>query len=384
MKIGIVGNYGNDNQGDESVLEGIITQIENTFQIERKEILVFTNNPEQTNRRYGTNTAPLFINRGPDPMKFLATIRHHRRIVKSLDLLIIGGGGILMDLYRSNPFVFGIYGLLVKWTKTPAAVFGVGVGPINTVTGKKFIKMIGNAVNTITVRDHVSKQLLIDIGVKTQINVILDPAFYLPFNGEKNPNKRAVKIGVTALPYYHGSYWPTNDDAKYRAYIQGMAANLDHILDQEPDGTVQFFSTKHPHDTNTTKDIRDLMEHKDRTTVWDQLLTHKEIINIAAEQDIVIGTRLHSLILSIVAKTPVIAVGYHDKVRDVMDAIGCSENALTISQVSKDHQSILSIYEEINRNWEFHLEKFSSLADHITQESTDGMELIKAMYEEAK
>src|SRR5690625_763302 len=92
--IGIVGNYGNDNQGDESVLEGIITQLENAFPIERKDIIVFTNNLEQTKKRYRTDVAPLFINRKTDPMKFIATIMHHRKVFPSLDLLIIGGGGI--------------------------------------------------------------------------------------------------------------------------------------------------------------------------------------------------------------------------------------------------------------------------------------------------
>lgn len=380
MKIGIVGNYGNDNQGDESVLEGIIIQLENAYPIERKDILVFSNNLKQTRERYGTDAAPLFIDRKTDPMKFIATLLHHRKIVSSFDLLIIGGGGILMDLYRSNPFVFGIYGLLVKWTRVPAAVFGVGVGPIRSFFGKKFIKMIGNAVQTVTVRDRVSKKLLEDIGVKTPINVTLDPAFYLHSKGEKKTSAKATKIGVTALPYFHDSYWPTRDDEKYNGYIEGMAANLDNILDKEPNGTVQFFSTKHPYDTNTTKDIRQLMKHKERANVYDELLTHQEIMSLIAEQDLVIGTRLHSLILSIVTKTPIIAVGYHDKVRDVMEAVHCKESTLTISEVSKDHQCILPIYEALNNNWESTLEKFDTMADELIQESTDGMDKVKSIY----
>jgi len=380
MRIGIVGNYGNDNQGDESILEGIITQLENAFPIERKDILVFSNNIEQTKQRYGTDAAPLFIQRKTDSMKFFATIHHHRKIFPSLDLLIIGGGGILMDLYRSNPFVFGIYGLLVRMTKVPAAIFGPGVGPINTFIGKKFIKMIATSAKVITVRDQQSKQMLLDIGVKQPINVIMDPAFYLPFKEEQKKNDKPLKIGVTAITYFHGSYWPTHDEEKYGAYIRGMAANLDHILDKEPDVEIQFFATKHPYDTNTTKDIRELMRHKERTVVCDQMLTHQEIISLIAELDLVIGTRLHSLIMSIVAKTPVIAVGYHDKVMDVMKAVGCEENTLTINQVSKDPECMLPIYEAMGRNWEATLTKFDKLGGKIIEESPNGMDLIKTIY----
>ena len=379
MKIGIVGNYGNDNQGDESILEGIITQLENSLPIERKDILVFSNNLEQTRQRYGTDAAPLFIERKTDPMKFFATIFHHRKIVRSLDLLIIGGGGILMDLYKSNPFVFGIYGLLVRMTRVPAAIFGPGVGPIETFIGKKFIKMIANSAQVITVRDQQSKQMLQDIGVKKSIHVIMDPAFYLPFNEEQKKNEKPLKIGVTAITYFHGSYWPTHDEKKYNAYIEGMAKNLDQIMDKEPDAKIQFFATKHPYDTNTTKDIRELMEHKDRTIVCDRMLTHREIIELISRQDIVIGTRLHSLILSIVAKTPIIAVGYHDKVMDVMKAAQCEDNTLTIKQVSEDPKCILPIFEQMAHNWENTLMKFNKLGDQITQESPNGMDLIKTI-----
>ena len=309
-------------------------------------------------------------------MKFIATFMHHRKLFKHLDLLLIGGGGILQDLYRNNAFVFGIYGLQ-KWTKTPAAIFGAGAGPLETFIGKQLIKMVANSVNMINVRDHASEQLLKSIGVKKPINIIMDPAFYLPFQEKQQKNSQAIKIGVTAITYFHGSYLPTNDDEKYNAYIQGMAKNLDSILDQEPLAQVQFFSTKHPYDTNTTKDIRNLMKHKDRAAVCDQMLTHQEIIQLIAEQDLVIGTRLHSLILSIVAKTPIIAVGYQKKVMEVMESVGCKEYSLTIEEVSAHPQCMLPIYEAMNLNWEPTLDKFNELVEHIIQESPDGMDLIK-------
>lgn len=379
MRIGIVGNYGNDNQGDESILEGIITQLEIAYPIERGDILVFTNNPEQTKQRYGTDAAPLFINRKSDPMKVVATIAHHRKIFRTLDLLIIGGGGILMDLYRNNAVVFAMYGILVRMTKVPAAIFGAGVGPIQTAFGQRLIKMTANSAKVIAVRDEGSRQLLKDIGVKKQVNVITDPAFYLPFTEGQKRSRKPLKIGVTAITYFHDSYWPTHDEEKYQGYIRGMAANLDRIMEKEPDAEIQFFATKHPYDTNTTKDIRDLMQYKDRTEVCDRMLTHREIISLIAEQDLVIGTRLHSLILSIVAKTPVIAVGYHEKVIDVMSSVGCKDYTFTIKQVSEDHDCMLPVYEGMAANWESTLDQFDQLAGRIIEGSPDGMELVKTI-----
>ena len=52
MKIGIVGNYGNDNNGDEAILLSIIKQVTSTFNIGSEQLTVFSNNPEQTAKRY--------------------------------------------------------------------------------------------------------------------------------------------------------------------------------------------------------------------------------------------------------------------------------------------------------------------------------------------
>ncbi|MEK4253408.1 hypothetical protein [Ureibacillus sp. FSL K6-2830] len=63
MKIGIVGNYGNDNNGDESILLSIIMQLEQAFNISREDITVFSNNTQQTSEQYGVQSYPLYYKR---------------------------------------------------------------------------------------------------------------------------------------------------------------------------------------------------------------------------------------------------------------------------------------------------------------------------------
>ena len=60
MKIGIVGNYGNDNNGDESILFGIIEQVKQTFSVTSADITVFSNNMQQTSEQYGVQSYPLY------------------------------------------------------------------------------------------------------------------------------------------------------------------------------------------------------------------------------------------------------------------------------------------------------------------------------------
>lgn len=59
MRIGIVGNYGNDNNGDESILYSIIQQVKEVFPVDDQDITVFSNNTQQTSERYGVKSYPV-------------------------------------------------------------------------------------------------------------------------------------------------------------------------------------------------------------------------------------------------------------------------------------------------------------------------------------
>lgn len=380
MTIGIVGNYGNNNQGDEAILEGIIIQLEKAYHIKREEILVFSNNPEQTRERYGVQSVNLFQRRKTDPMKLIATIIHNRPIIRNLDVLLIGGGGILMDLYRNNPIVYGMYGWLAKITKTPAIIYGAGAGPISTKLGKILLKSLGNTAKVLMVRDPKSKQLLQSIGVTKRIEVISDPAFFV-HPPESKVKKSNLQIGVTAVPYYYKNYWPRRNDQKYNNYIQGMAQNFDQLLDEHPSANINFFST-HPRDIAVTKEICQLMNNQDQVTVCEQGLTHREILELISEQHLVIGTRLHSLILSLVTETPIIAISYHRKVQDFMDSIGCEHHVIPIEKLHEQHDFFLNQYNEMNRDWNGAIARFQAIKYDLQNEEPNGMDIVKEIYPE--
>ncbi|SES88514.1 polysaccharide pyruvyl transferase CsaB [Oceanobacillus limi] len=387
MAIGIVGNYGNDNEGDEAILEGVIVQLEEAYEIERKEIVVFSNNPEQISNKHGVQSVELFQKKKSDPMKFLATVIHNKPIIRDLDLLIIGGGGILMDLYRNGAIIYGMYGWLAKLTNTPYVIYGAGAGPISTLLGRTILKSLGNSANLITVRDPKSKALLESIGVKKPIHVISDPAFFVKAPKPIANKLDKLQIGVTAVPYYNINYWPVEDKSKYNHYINGMATNLDNLLREYPNAKVNFFSTKHPYDTEVTKDIRELMRYKGRSVVYEEEMklekkgmNHKEILQFIGEQDIVIGTRLHSLILSLVTNIPIIAISYHQKVKDFMDSIDCSDLVIPIDELSEREDFFLKTYMEMEKDWSETVKKFETITNNVKNKSPKGMDLVKTVY----
>ena len=90
FRIGISGSYGGMNLGDEAILEGILGQIRATVPAD---ITVFSRNPSDTIARHKVERA--VSARSLTRSEVMPEIRE-------LDLLVLGGGGILYDRDAAN------------------------------------------------------------------------------------------------------------------------------------------------------------------------------------------------------------------------------------------------------------------------------------------
>lgn len=373
MKIGIVGNYGNNNNGDEAILAGILEQVKENYSIPAENIVVFSNNPPQTSNRFGVESAPLYYKRSSAVMTAIETIRKNRSIVRELDMLIIGGGGILMDFYNREAQLFGSYGYMAKRGKVPYIIYGCGAGPITSTTGKFFIRRLVNHAESASVRDPKSRDLLKKIGVRKNVQIVGDPSFALPSQTNEKSQDRIRNIGVTVVPYYNLAYWPEANDIKYESYVQGMAENLD-ALAGEKDVHIHLFSTKYPHDVDVTVDVFNRMQNQECVTVNKENLSPEEIIRISSEQDLLIGTRLHSVYLAVNAETPVMAISYHHKVADFMDMMNMNDRTIQIESLTQNNRAVLDIVNHMEQDWPEHLREAKSLANHMNELAKLGVE----------
>ncbi|WP_240374366.1 polysaccharide pyruvyl transferase family protein [Bacillus piscicola] len=376
MKVGIIGNYGHNNNGDEAILAGLLHQLTTKGEIKKENIVVFSNNPSNTTAKHGIAAVPLLYKEGSVLKSGLKTIVNSRKVMKQLDLLLIGGGGLLMDMYKRDAPLYSVLGLTGKYSGCEVAVHGVGAGPITTTTGKFFIKKLIHASTSVTVRDDKSKQLLKEIGVQKQVGVIYDPAFSVPAFERHQYSSEIRKVGITAVPYFSQHYWPVADEEKYEAYISGMAASLDKLIVQKGIH-VTFFSTKYPEDVQVTKDIAKLMEHRDGVDIVEENLSPQEIVETAAAQDLVIGTRLHSLILSVNAGTPVIGIEYHKKVKDFMSEIKKEAYSVAIDKLTAENAGIVAAFEKAAQNWQHLQNETEADSEHLREKATEGLKWLQ-------
>ena len=375
VKIGIVGNYGNDNNGDEAILLSIIRQLQKAFGVETQNITVFSNNPKQTAERYNVQSAPLYIRGKNAAFTFAKTFRTNTSVVKKLDFLVIGGGGILMDLYKREAPLYGSYAMMAHSNNVPYVVYGCGAGPLTSSLGQFFIRYMCKHAKNVSVRDPKSEALLKKIGVQKDIFIIGDPAFSLEAE-RKGYSNRPLKIGVTAVPYYNASYWPSGDEEKYNNYIKGMAKNLDKIIDKYG-VQIQFYATKYPQDADVTKDIQKLMKNPQNTNVLEENLPPQRILEVSSELDVVIGTRLHSLILATDTQTPLIGVSYHTKVNDFMQMAGLGEYSIDIEQLHKKDDYFERLISKMTNNWPAAIKLAQKTNENFKDKAEYGLYLLR-------
>ncbi|MFB4161652.1 polysaccharide pyruvyl transferase family protein [Geomicrobium sp. JSM 1781026] len=371
MKVGIIGNYGHSNNGDEAILIGVLAQLE-ALGIQKHNIVIFSNNPTQTTQQYKVHAVPLLIKKGNALFSARATLNQAKTIMKGLDLVIIGGGGLLMDMYRRDAPLYSSLGRMAKRSGCRVIIHAVGAGPIKTKAGHFFIRRLVKIADSVSVRDDSSKQLIEQVTDREDITVVTDPAFAIQDGAKRKFSKELKKIGITAAPYFSSQYWPVHDEGKYQNYIKGMAEAADQLIDQY-DAEVSFFSTKHPQDTDVSSDIRSYMKHKENSSIIDEELLPHDILRVASQQDVVIGTRLHSLILSVTAGTPVIGVEYHHKVKHFMQTIGEDTFSCEIgNHPSSIVQSVASFY----NNWEDTQKRFEEKSIELRRRSYSSLENI--------
>ena len=162
-RVAISGSYGGMNLGDEAILEVVLRDLRADLDVD---VVVFSRNAEDTERRHKVRAVPIREMHKNDVFGEL----------RKLDLLIVGGGGILFDGLVADVLRD------VNWAKElriPVMVYAVSVGPLKTPESKQLVVSALNKVDKITVRENEAKRILHDLGIEQEIEVTADPGLLL-------------------------------------------------------------------------------------------------------------------------------------------------------------------------------------------------------------
>lgn len=293
----VAGYYGYQNSGDDAILHSICDDI---LQLEiETEIMVLSNKPEVTKQEYPVESVYRF------------SFRAVWKAVRKCDVVVMGGGSLIQDMTstRSLYYYLGILWMAKLFGK-PAMLYGNGIGPIRKWYNKPFTRMTLNRINTITLREHLSKEMLNQLKIsKPMIEVTADPVFNLNLKEEISIKELVEKEQIPMdKPFVVVLFrkWGDSD-----SYIRKMAAVCDQIVSRYQYNIV-FIAMKYPNDLTISDMIRRKM--KQPAYLIKAKYPEEMIISFMGQSRLIMSMRLHGLIYGAMKRVPLIGFNYDPKV----------------------------------------------------------------------
>lgn len=258
--------------------------------------------------------------------ELLFLVRSHGRL-KNIDKVVIAGSGPLADNFGgplAYPYLVFKWVLLARLRGIPVVFFSVGAVQLQFRLSKYLIRAALNLAEYRSYRDETSRSIATNIGVKTDGNVFPDIAFgYQLKTVNTNSIPKENRIGIGLFPHFDPRYWPEKNQAIYDRYVAVLADFVAWLIHNG--FHIVFLSTQVKADVAVTRDVIAILKNKGigaSNYSTPPTETHEEFIKQASQVELMVLTRFHGLIMTLLAETPVIALTNQQKMADLMTETG--------------------------------------------------------------
>ncbi len=257
--------------------------------------------------------------------------------VRGADCVILTGSGVLSDHFGGPlnfPYTIFVFTLLARTTRAPLILLSVGAGPLRSPLSRWLVKRCLRLASYVSARDLTSKRILDGLGTGVRIPVVPDLACGLAVGEARvHADARPVTVAINPFPQFDPRYWPVADGSRYRSYVTMLAAFASWLLEQGY--RVVFFPTQIHADTLVMRDIQAALASTNprggTRLVFDLGIRDvHELLARIVETDLVVATRFHGILLSLLLRKPVLALANHHKMADLVTDLGLSEYLLDV------------------------------------------------------
>lgn len=331
-KIGIVGSYGGLNLGDEAILQSIVQQIRASI---KAQITIFSRDEEDTRQRHSVDAAVSTRDLSRDELVTL---------IEPLDLLILGGGGILFD---AEARTFLREAIIAKELRVPFMTYAIGAGPLQDPAAQKAVRdcLVGAAI--VTVREAAARQVLEEVGVRREIVVTADPALLLkpePMPRGALPAEavewKGPVVGMSVRE--PGGAAPNISE---EIYHQLLANAADFMVDRYGAEVVFVPMERGVLDMQHSHAVVARMLRPQRAAVLKGEYTPGQLMTIMDRFSFAVGMRLHFMIFSALQHVPFVALPYAAKVGGFLDQIGIGAPPIELVNAGR-------LIAHIDRSWD--------------------------------
>jgi polysaccharide pyruvyl transferase CsaB len=307
-QIAVLGSYGGRNLGDEAILTGLLADL----RARRPDagITVFSRDPAHTLTAHPGVTA--------EPWEGISRSDSARTLAR-LDLLVLGGGGILYD---SEARRYLRLVLAAQERGLPVCTYAVGAGPLTEPVDCAMVRQTLSAARQVTVRDDESMLVLEETGLTRPVAVTADPAFLL--TAEDFPAGLLRAEGVPGDRRLVGLSVREPGRAAARLDVDGyhrLLAQVGDFLVHRLDATVLFVPMERD-DIRHAHGVLSHMTSAEQGRILNGRYRPRQLLGLMRHFDLAVGMRLHFLIFAAMAGIPFLPLPYAGKVFDFAQTAG--------------------------------------------------------------
>lgn len=306
--VGVLGSYGGRNLGDEAILTSLLSCLRASRPDAK--IIVFSRNPDHTRHAYPCIEVAAWEGVGRDQ-----TVAALRR----LDLLVLGGGGILYDTEARR------YLRVVRAAQdldVPVFAYALGAGPLTEEVDCAMVRHTLDQASEVTVRDEESKMAIEEAGAECRVTVTADPALLLDaeefgvdtLRAEWVPAGRRL-VGMSVREPGRAAHHLDADE--YHQLLAHLGDYLVHRLDAR-----LLFIPMERSDIQHAHSVLSRMTAAEECRVLHGTYGPRQVLGLMRHLDLAVGMRLHFLIFAALSGIPLLALPYAGKVFDFAQRVG--------------------------------------------------------------
>ena len=262
-------------------------------------------------------------------------IQRFEAALQQSDFLMIGGGNAIFDLSPATLSAqrFDQVVSLAKQHQLPIFVSSIGIGPFSTKKQQNAAIATLKKCDFVSFRDKRSLEYLKNAGHPAAYASV-DPVFLLPevetFEQLKAQKKLQQRIGICVIDYRI-----TGCSRKdYLNYLKDLK-NLIHDLAAAKKEIMLFSSEVQDYETIETLYVEFLKDPQVNVVFVKE---KEDLLALYQSLNLVIGTRMHSMIVAVSQFVPIIGLSWQQKVVEMFKNLGIEEDVLAIADLSKKRE----------------------------------------------
>ncbi len=260
------------------------------------------------------------------------------------DLLIASGGGQLDEEWGGPwglPLSLLKWSLIAKRSKVPFVIASVGAGKVESRWSRIFLRAALKRCSYRSYRDEHSRQVARKL-IQVETDDVVVPDLALGVTASTTPAASQVHrlarrrriVAISPIAYAKPGCWPHEDALVYRRYVDEMAKAVREFVNR---GYFVVLMVSALSDRAVIGELQQSVNAMATNGSSEQIYapsieSWRDVVGSLKSVDLLIASRLHSIILGCATHRPVVAVSFDPKVNRMMADLAMSEHLLNIEE----------------------------------------------------